>query len=76
MLVGNLINIVHAPPGFEYQFVFENIGYKNRLSLSTILSTMMLFRFYLVLRLIPNLSVWRDIQSEECCEKEGIEANH
>lgn len=36
----------------------------------------MFLRFYLVLRLIPNLSQWKDIHSEDCCEMEGIEADY
>jgi len=36
----------------------------------------MFLRFYLILRLLPNLSIWTDIHSEDCCEMEGIEANY
>jgi len=36
----------------------------------------MFLRFYLLLRLIPNLSQWTDMHAEECCEREGFEANY
>lgn len=75
MLLTNLINIVHAPPGFEYQFILKRIGYEVRYSLSTILSNLMLFRIYLLARIIPNLSKWTDRHAEECCEREGIKAD-
>ena len=29
----------------------------------------------MLLRLISNLSKWTDINSEDCCEKEGFEAD-
>jgi len=35
----------------------------------------MLFRIYLLARIIPNLSKWTDRHSEECCEREGIKAD-
>ena len=35
----------------------------------------MFLRIHLLIRLLPNLSKWKDIHSEECCEAEGFEAN-
>lgn len=46
-----------------------------RFSLSTLFSNLTLLRSYLILRLIPNLSNWRDMSSEDSCEKEGFEAD-
>jgi len=48
----------------------------TRYSISTIMANLMFLRFYLILRLMPNLSIWTDIHSEDCCEMEGIEANY
>jgi hypothetical protein len=36
----------------------------------------MFFRVYLVVRLIPSLSQWTDMNSESSCEKEGFEAGY
>lgn len=75
LLLTNLINVVHAPPFFEKQYILKRIGQVTRFSISTLLSNLMFMRVYLVLRLIPNLSQWRDMHAEECCEKEGIKAD-
>jgi len=75
LLLTSCVNIIHAPPGFEYQLILTRIGQKVRYSFSMILANMMLFRFYLVTRLIPNLSKWTDMHAEECCEREGILAD-
>lgn len=44
--------------------------------MSNILANLMFLRFYLLMRLVPNMSQWTDIHSENCCEMEGIEANY
>jgi len=68
LLLTNLVNIFHSPPYFEEYFVSNTTYYTTRYSMSTIMSNLMFLRFYLILRLIPNLSQWTDIHSEDCCE--------
>ena len=75
MIMQNMVIMFHSPPHFEFQFIQHNHLYITRYSVSTILTNLMYLRFFLVLRLIPNLSKWIDINSEDCCEAEGIEAD-
>lgn len=75
LILTNMVNILHSPPYFEIQFELKNTYFITRYSVSTILSNLLFLRVYLIIRLIPNLSQWTDIHSEDCCEYEGIEAN-
>jgi hypothetical protein len=61
---------------FEEQFIFKTTYTMTRYSISTIMANLMFLRFYLILRFLPNFSIWTDIHSEDCCEMEGIEANY
>lgn len=74
LIITNLLNIIHPIPGYDYLFIYESLGNVVRYSLQTLLSTLMFSRVYLVVRIIPLLSVWNDVQSEELCESEGFEA--
>lgn len=75
LLITNLINLIHAPPHFEYQFITTTLHFQVRYSLSTILSNIVFLRFYLVIRLITNMSMWTNLESEESCEREGFQVN-
>jgi hypothetical protein len=35
----------------------------------------MYLRVYLLIRLLPSLSKWSDLNSEKTCEKEGFQAD-
>ncbi len=72
LLLTSFINILHPFPAFEFQFIDYKDGFELRYSISTLLANLMLLRVYLVLRLIPHVSKWTDIHSEDCCEREGI----
>ncbi len=75
MVLTNLINLLHSPPYFEYQFVMKTLHYPIRYSVSTILSNLMFLRMYLLVRIFTTQSSpWSELESEEACEKEGFQA--
>eukprot|EP00347_Sterkiella_histriomuscorum_P010844 403374708 len=75
MILTNIVNLFHCPPFYDYGFLQKTTYHIYRQNLSVIISNIMILRFYLIVRLITNLSQWTDIHSEECCEREGFEAN-
>ena len=71
-MITNLINIVHAPPYFEYQFIMKTLNYPVRYSVSTVLSNLIFLRVYLLGRIFTSMSEWTTVESEEMCEREGF----
>lgn len=74
-IVTNVVNIIHAPPYFEYQFVMRTLYYPVRYSLSTVLANLIFLRVYLIVRLFTTYSKWTQLESEEACEREGFQAD-
>ncbi len=72
LIITNLINIVHAPPYFEYQFIMKTLNYPVRYSVSTVLSNLIFLRVYLLGRIFTSMSEWTTVESEEMCEREGF----
>jgi hypothetical protein len=72
LIITNLINIIHAPPYFEYQFIMKTLNYPVRYSVSTVLSNLIFLRVYLLGRIFTSMSEWTTVESEEMCEKEGF----
>jgi hypothetical protein len=72
LIITNLINIIHAPPYFEYEFIMKTLNYPVRYSVSTVLSNLIFLRVYLLGRIFTSMSEWTTVESEEMCEKEGF----
>ena len=72
MILTNMINILHAPPSFEYQFIMKTLNYPVRYSVSTVLSNLVFLRVYLLGRMFTTLSEWSSVEAEEMCEREGF----
>lgn len=49
-----IFNSIHCPPTVDYVFEINQLDKKMKLSINTILSTLMIFRIYLVLRLFGH----------------------
>ena len=75
MLVTNFINLIHTPPYFEYQFVMTTLHFPVRYSFSVILSNLTFLRVYLLVRVFTTYSRWKNLESEESCEREGFQAD-
>ena len=65
---------VHMPPGFDYTFDVEQLGYSFTYSLCMIMLNLMYLRVYLLFRLFAALSKWKKLQAEKCCESESCQA--
>ena len=69
MIATNLLNILHAPPYFENQFIIVNLHYPVRYSLSTLLCVLVLLRCYLIVRLFVNLSSYASVEADLECKE-------
>ena len=70
-----VINLIHCPPGVHLVFELSQIDKKIIISLDTLLSTLMICRIYLVLRLFVHYTQWKSELAVEYCEMEGCEAS-
>jgi hypothetical protein len=66
---------IHVPPGMNQYFDYQNLEKEMRYNFSTLCASIMLLRFYFVIRVWTKYTIYRNDHSERCCEIEGIEAD-
>lgn len=78
VLLECLLNSVHTNPIFDGFLVADDQTSKSgsiRYSLDSLLVFVMIFRVYLIARLLTRFTIWRQKSAYFKCIKEGIEAD-
>jgi hypothetical protein len=74
-IVEVFVNLIHCPPGVDAVFGLDQIDMKLIISLNTLLTSLMIVRIYLVLRLFAHYTKWKSELAVQYCEMEGCEAS-
>jgi hypothetical protein len=75
MTIEILIHSFFSPPGIDYRFTVNTLGYEIEYSLDDILTILALFRLYTLLRLFGHHSIYTQKTAETVCERNGESAD-
>lgn len=73
MLLENALCAVHPLPGLDIKFEFGQLNGTLVINLSSILTSIMLLRSYILLRVVIRYSKWANLKSERTCHHFGCE---
>jgi hypothetical protein len=63
MIVELMILAIHMPPWIDYTIEMNNMGITVKYSLDSLMTFLMLMRFYLVIRLLTKYTKWQNSYS-------------
>ena len=70
------VNSLICPPGLDIRFEFAQLHGTLNLSLDAVMSSLMLLRVYILIRVVRYYSKWGTVESEDICDSSGCEASH
>jgi hypothetical protein len=75
MLFEIFINCIISPPGYDYYFEINTLGYTIIYSIDDIITFFILLRLYSILRLFSHHSIYTQSLAERVCERHGQSAD-
>ncbi|OMJ65574.1 hypothetical protein SteCoe_37969 [Stentor coeruleus] len=75
MLLEIFINCIISPPGYDYYFEIDTLGYIITYSIDDIITFFILLRLYTILRLFSHHSIYTQSLAERICERYGHSAD-
>ena len=75
MVIELVIHSIFSPPGFDYFFDVNSLGYTITYSLDDIFTFFAFFRLYTLLRLFGHHSIYTQKTAETVCERNGESAD-
>ena len=75
MILEILIFSIFSPPGIDYFFELETLGYKITYSIDDIFTFFTLLRLYTLLRLFGHHSIYTQSTAETICQRNGEAAS-
>lgn len=75
MIIEILIHSIFSPPGFDYFFDVNSLGYTITYSIDDIFTFFAMLRLYTLLRLFGHHSIYTQKTAETICERNGESAD-
>lgn len=75
MLLEIFINCIISPPGYDYYFEINTLGYTIIYSIDDIITFFILLRLYTILRLFSHHSIYTQSLAERICDRYGQSAD-
>lgn len=75
MIIEITIHAIFSPPGIDYFFTVNTLGYEIEYSLDDIFTIFAMFRLYTLLRLFGHHSIYTQKTAETVCERNGESAD-
>lgn len=75
MMLEIFISCIFSPPGYDYYFSFDTLGYTITYSIDDIFTFFALLRLYNLLRLFGHHSIYTQSTAETVCERHGQSAD-
>lgn len=76
MIFELILNSLICPPGLDIKFEFRQLHGDLKITANAVLTSLMLLRCYILIRLLRYYSKWGTQDSDDICESSGCEASH